>query len=127
MDQLRPGALAIVGGGVVVLIASFLDWLGPFSAYESTFFGLTGIFLLIISVICIVMPLLGAFAPDVKLPDGIAGLNRNQVVHALGMAVLLLSFSLLFREDSAKIGTILALVGSLAIMGGSHMESSNTA
>ncbi len=122
MDQLKPTSLAIVAGGVLVLIASFLDWFLEFSAYESAIFGLTGFFLLLIALICIVVPLLGALAPQVTLPERIVGLSRNQVLHALGFAVLVLSFSLLFREDSAKIGTILALVGSIAIVAGSHLE-----
>jgi len=127
MDQLRPGAVAIVGGGVIVLIASFLDWFGPFSAYENRLFGLTGVFLLIFAAICIAFPLVDAVAPDVHLPESVAGLTRNQFVHALGMAVLVLSFSLLFRESSARLGTILALIGSLAIIGGSQMEGSRKA
>jgi hypothetical protein len=134
MNQLRPSQIAIVVGGVVVLISSFLDWMSfsfgagsiGFSAYENALFGLTGIFLLVIAVICIAVPLLGAFASDVKLPESVAGLSRNQVLHALGIAVLVLSFSLLFRSDSAKIGTILALLGSIAIVAGSHMEESTT-
>lgn len=126
MDKLKPGALAIVGGGVVLLIAGFLDWTFTFNPYNGSLFGITGVVLFVIAGLCIVVPLVSALAPQVKLPSSIAGLTLNQALAGLGFAVFVLTLSLLFRSESAKIGTILGLVSSLAILGGTHMENSAT-
>jgi len=126
MDQLKPGALAIVGGGILLLIAGFLDWTLTANPYNGSFFGITGVVLFIIAGLCIAVPLVGALAPQVKLPSSIAGLTLNQALAGLGFAVFVLAFSLLFRSESAKIGTILGLVASLAILGGTYKENSAT-
>lgn len=123
MNQLRPGAIAVLAGGVVLLISSFLDWTGPFNAWESSLFGLTGLFLFVIGAICAAVAAIRAFAPQVNLPGNIVGLSLDQALLGLGVAVLLLALGLLFRDESAKIGTILALLSSIAIIAGSHMET----
>ncbi len=123
MNQLRPGAIAVLAGGIVLLISTFLNWLGPFSAWESNFFGLTGLFVFIIGALCAAVAGIRAFAPQVNLPANIAGLSINQAVLGLGAAVFLLTLGLLFRESSAKIGTILALLSSAAIVVGAYLET----
>ena len=126
MDNIKPAALVTMAGGVLLLISTFLDWFGVlgfgFNLFEGDLFGLSGIFMLIMAIICIVVPLLGALAPDVNLPSNVAGMSMNQVLHAFGFAALLLSFSLLFRDNSAEIGTILGLLGSIGVVAGTHME-----
>ncbi len=122
MNQLRPGAIATLAGGVVLLISTFLDWLGPVSAWNGTIFGLTGLFVFIIGALCAAVAGIKAFAPQIKLPENIVGLSLNQAVLGLGASVFILTLSLLFRNDSAKIGTILALLSSAAIVVGAYLE-----
>lgn len=126
MDKLKPGALAIVGGGVLLLIAGFLDWSFRVSPYNGSLFGITGVVLFVIAGFCIAVPLIRALAPQVKLPSSIAGLNLNQALAGLGLAVFVLAFSLLFRREVAVLGTILGVVSSLAIIGGAHMENNTS-
>lgn len=124
-NQIRPGAIAIIVGGVLTLISSFLDWfgIGRFgrNAYETDLFGLTGIFLLLLSVAVIAVAAIGAFAPQVNLPANIVGFTLNQVVLVVGVAIFLWGFSLMLRENS-DFGTILAWIGGTAIVAGAFLE-----
>ncbi len=128
MNDLRPSSIAAMGGGAALLIASFLDWraysAGPFGSYGWSLwdFGLQGFFMLVIAVVIIAVPALASFAPQVKLPEQIIGFSRNQIVAVLGFTAFLISFSILFRSDSAKIGTILSLLGSIAVLVGAYLE-----
>lgn len=122
MNDMRPGAIAVLAGGVVLLISTFLDWRGPFTIWEGNLFGLTGFFLFIIAAAVIAVAAIRAFAPQVNLPSEVLGMSLDQAVAGLGIAVVLLTFSLLFADEGAKIGTILALVGAAAITAGGVME-----
>jgi hypothetical protein len=127
VNDLRPSSIAAMAGGAALLIASFLDWFsvsaGPFSYSSSLWdFGLQGFFMLVIAAIIIAVPALASFAPQVKLPEQVLGFSRNQIVAVLGFTAFLISFSILFRSDSAKIGTILSLLGSIAVLVGAYME-----
>lgn len=123
---MRPGAIAIFAGGIVLLLSSFLDWLGfsglGYNAWESSVFGLTGLFIFVLSAACIAIGAIRLFAPQVKLPAQILGFTQNQIVLIFGFAPFVLAFSLLFRDNSAKIGTILALLSSAAIAVGAFLE-----
>ncbi|MDH4170143.1 MAG: hypothetical protein OEW42_11185 [Acidimicrobiia bacterium] len=130
MNNIRPGALTIMIGGALLFISSFLDWFSfdtrfgssSANAYNGSLFGLTGLFLFVIAAVVIAVAALRSFAPETKLPDDLLGLAQNQVVMALGFSVFVLAFSLLFRENSAKIGTILALLSSGAVVVGGFLE-----
>ena len=123
MNDLKPSTWAMLGGGVVLLIASFLDWqsLGPFStnAWDR---GLFGFFLLVIAGVAIAVSAIGAFAPQVSLPEQVLGFTMTQLVTALGAAAFLMSFGLLFQFEGFQIGSILAVLASAAIVAGGVME-----
>jgi hypothetical protein len=119
---MRPGNIAIFAGGIVLLLSSFLDWFFNVSAWKSSVFGLTGLFLLVLSAACIALGAIRLFAPQVKLPRDILGFTPVQVVMVFGWATFVLAFSLLFRDESAKIGTILAVLSSAAVVAGAFME-----
>ena len=123
MNDLKPSALAMLGGGVVLLLASFLDWqsLGRFSA-NAWDRGLLGFFLLVIAGVAIAVSAIGAFAPQVSLPDQILGFTMTQLVTALGVASFLMSFGLLFQFEGFQIGSILAVLASAAIVAGGVMD-----
>ena len=119
-QQLKPGPIVMLAGGVVMIIASFLDWSEEFffgggSAGLSTDrFGLLGIFTLVIGIATAVNGGLEAFAPQVKRPDGALSMSRDQIAVALGFAAFFWSFGLLFAE-ATKIGLILAAIGAAAV------------
>lgn len=123
MNGMRPGAIAVLAGGVALLISSFLDWRGPFSIWESTIFGLTGFFVFVIAAAAIAVAAIRAFAPQVKLPEQLLGMTLNQLLVGLGAAVTILAFSTLFADQGAKIGTILGLLAGGAITAGAYMEN----
>lgn len=127
MENMKPGAIAMLAGGVVLLIASFLDWqkLGPFSqsAWDR---GLTGLFLLAIAAVAIAVPAIAAFAPQVELPREILGMSLMRFATVLGVSAFIISFSLLFQFEGFQIGSILAVLASAAIVAGGYMEDGTT-
>ncbi|MGI9601271.1 MAG: hypothetical protein ACR2QE_05275, partial [Acidimicrobiales bacterium] len=124
MNNPRPGALAIMIGGALLFIASFLDFqaIGPFSR-NAWDIGLTGFFILLICGVVITIAAIRTFAPQTNLPDNILGLDQNQVVMGLGYAAFLMAFAYLFLPEGFKIGSILALLSSGAIAVGGYLEA----
>ena len=120
--EMKPGAIAILAGGVVLLISSFLDWRGPFNPWDDFFFGLTGLFVFVLGALVAVVAAIRAFAPQVNLPGNIAGLTMNEAIFGIGFAVSIYTLGMLFADEGAKGGTILALLSGIAIMAGAYME-----
>ena len=58
MDNLKPSQLALIGGGALVLISTFLDWFSVgeaglsfgYSGWETGSFGLLGIFVAVVKL-----------------------------------------------------------------------------
>ena len=129
MDNIKPAHLITMGGGVLLLISTFLDWAGfgpiGWSALDGDLFGLTGIFVLVIALIAIAVPAIRSFAPAVNLPDRIMGLSIDEFVMMLGFATLIWSFSLWFWSPSQS-GVILAAIGAAAIDVGAWMATKET-
>jgi hypothetical protein len=128
MDNVKPSTWAMLGGGILLLISSFLDWFkiggGGFSVSSNAWDrGLLGFFLLLISGVAIAVAVIDAFAPQIQLPDSIIGFTPVQAAMALGTAALVLSFSLLFAFKGFQIGTILAVLSSAAIVVGGHLDN----
>lgn len=129
--QIRPGAIAMLAGGVLLLISTFLDWIGALgegiNVYNSgvegarNIYGLAGIFLLLISLAVIAVTAIRTFAPQVNLPSNILGFSMNQVVLILGFAAFVYGFSLTFVSNS-KFGAILAWISAAAIVVGAFLE-----
>ena len=128
MNNVRPSTLAAIVGGALLFIASFLDWFsvggGGFSiSFNLWDQGFQGFFMIVLAIVIVAFAAIPAFAPQVQLPDEILGFSRNQVIMVLGFAAFFLSFAILFRENSAKIGTILSLLASIAVLAGGWMEN----
>lgn len=125
MGDLKPPTIVTLVGGVLLLISSFIDWVGfgPFgwNVYESDLFGLSGFFVLVIAAIVIAVPVIRSFAPAVKLPERVLGLTLDEVVMMLGFASFILGFSFIFR-DGSQFGVTLATIAGAAITVGSWME-----
>ena len=128
MDQTRPGTIAMLAGGAVLLISTFLDWqkvdFGIASASANAWDrGLSGFFLLFIAGIAMGIAGVTAFAPLVDLPGQVMGSTLTQVVMLLGASALVFSFCMLFAFEGFQIGTILAFASSAAVTAGGYMEN----
>ena len=127
MNQLKPSALMLLGGGVALLISTFIDWVGSgpfgFNVYESGAFGLTGIFLLVISLVTIGVAAVRNFAPNVELPRAILGMTVDEIVLKLGFASFVFGLSLTLR-DFSKFGTVLAAIAGAVITVGAYIDIS---
>lgn len=123
--QIRPGTIAILAGGALLLISTFIDWVGNdffgASVLDGDVYGLSGILLLLIAIAIIAIAAIGAFAPQIDLPSGILGFSMNQVLLILGFAAFVYGFSLTF-VDSSKFGAILAWIAAAAIVVGAFLE-----
>lgn len=128
MENIKPPLAAMIGGGALLLISTFLAWQkfggGGFSissnAWDRSF--LTGLFLFAIAVIAMAVPLITNFAPQIALPHDILGFSPTKLVTALGSSAFVISFGLLFQIKGFQIGSILAVVASAAIVAGGLMD-----
>ena len=123
MDNATPSTWAMLAGGAVLFIATFLDWqsFGGFgtNAWDR---GILGLFLIVIAGIAIAVAVIQAFAPQVQLPQEILTFTPTQAATALGAASFLISFGLLFQFEGFAIGSILAVLGSAAIVVGGVLD-----
>jgi hypothetical protein len=125
MNNMKPTQMMILGGGVLLLIGSFLDWfsVGPFgaNAYDSDLFGLTGILILLLSIELIAVSAIQAFAPQVNLPEKLLGYSLAQLTAVAALAAFLTAFGQWFRSNSA-IGVFLAGIGAGVALAGAIWE-----
>ncbi len=120
MNNLRPGAIALLGGGLLLFISTFLDWRTNTSGIDTDFTGLQGLFCLIIGGGIVALVGLTNFG-NVNLPDKVVGLTWNQLYLADGVAAFLITFSLQFA-DFTEFGLVLAWIGAAAIVVGAVLE-----
>lgn len=128
MDNIKPSTWLLMGGGIVLLLSTFLDWVsvGPFgaNAWDTEFFGLLGIYCAIIGLIIGGGIALRQFG-NVNMPDQIMGFTHEQI-HLIGAEfALLITIGLLVRGD-VGIGLWLGLLGSAAMMAGAVMDLKGT-
>lgn len=132
-----PATWAILGGGVVVLIGSFLNFyeISAFGQSEGRsawsgdlFFPVT-----IIPVLCgIAMALhvgLTTFA-STELPERVLGMGWNQIHLALGAQATLMMLAFLIQDKGGldiAIGFWLMLLGSIALVVGAVMRQRESA
>lgn len=127
MDNASPATWATLVGGAVLFIATFLDWQsfggGGFSISANAWDrGLLGLFLIAIAGVAIAVAAIQAFAPQVSLPREFLTFSTTQAVTGLGLVALLVSFGLLFIAEGFKIGSILAVLASGAIVAGGFLD-----
>lgn len=110
MDAKRIGTGEMVagGGGLVLLLALFLDWIGSASAWQ--LFRLVDIILFVIAVG--VVAVVAARAAGVDLP---AAAFLTSIVLAAGLVALVVSLAFLLEGSSLGIGIFLAVLASAAI------------
>ena len=125
MNNLRPGQIAVLVGGVLIFISTFIDWFGSgrfgANAYDGDIFGFTGILLLLLALDLAVVTAIRAFAPQVNLPEEILGFSTNELALMLGFAAFCwgLSISVI---DGSKSGAVLCLFGGLVALVGAFLE-----
>lgn len=117
MNDLKPGPILMLGGGVLLLLSSFLDWGPGTSGFETDAFGLLGILTLLIGVGAAGIGGATAFAPQVKLPSQILGFTIAQFVGALSFSAFIWLFAFQFSEFS-EIGISLGWIGAVVAIAG---------
>ena len=122
-NNLRPGAIAMLVGGLVLLIAIFLEWsdFGGGNLWDVS--ALWGLFALVAAVMAMAIPAIDTWAPQVNLPDEVLGFSMLQWAMIDALFALVISVSLLFSDFFSSTGTILALLASIAILVGGFLES----
>ncbi|MEA2427047.1 MAG: hypothetical protein QOF37_675 [Thermoleophilaceae bacterium] len=109
--RLSYGAVAAGIGGIVLILSLFLDWFGPFSAWD--FFGITPFVLLLIGIAAVLFAALEAGRVQMTLP-----VDRVRALTILGIIATTLVWDYIFEGSSQQIGVILAGLGSLGILAG---------
>ncbi len=118
MDSIKPATIMLIGGGVLLFIASLLDWVEFFD--KTDLFGIQWLFTLIIGGGVAVLVVLTNFA-NVSLPDKLLGLSMNQIYLMLGFASFLMMFGLQFGEGR-EVGVLLGWIGAAVMTAGAFME-----
>lgn len=117
--QPTPGEWAIVGGGAVALIGSFLDFAGDTSAWGSG--ALPIVTLIPLYVVVMAVQVVLARFTGVRLPDRVAGFTWEQVHLVLGIFAALMALFWLIPVDDTGAGLILMLLGAAAACVGAFM------
>lgn len=129
---MKPAALLKMGGGALLFIGSFLDWFGfesfGFSGTDTDVNGLQGIFALVIGLAIGAVAALRAFAPQVNLPDALAGIGRDKLLFMLAIGAFLMTFGAIFWSVDPlgpKIGLHMCWIGAALAIGGFFMDSND--
>lgn len=125
MNSIKPTQLMVLGGSALLLISTFLDWRGVSNAYESFFFGLQGILILLLCVEMITVSAIQAFAPQVNLPEKLLGYSVPQLTAVAAIAAFLTTFGQWFSEGT-EIGLFLAGIGAGVAVAGAVWEMMGT-
>lgn len=121
MNDLRPGTMALLGGGVLLAIGTILKWHTGITGISTDAHGLQGIFCLIIGVAVAGTVAAKAFGGKDVLPADILGFSPNQMYLKLGFAAFIISFGLQFAVTT-EIGLLLSWIGAAAIVVGAVLE-----
>ena len=119
--QPTPGEWAMIGGGAVALIASFLDGSGDASSWSDGAFPIVTL-IAIYSAAVAVLVALTRFA-NVNLPDRVVGFTWPQIYLALGFFASLMALFWLIAAEDVGIGLWLMLLGSVAVLAGAFLTA----
>jgi hypothetical protein len=132
MDKnLRPGILAMMIGGLVLLIGVFLPWISidtPFGDVTESGFstdggpGFLGIFAFLIALAVGGVVALKTFA-NVALPDQVLGFSWNQIWLMLSLSATLITVGRLLGAEGTGIGLVLSAIASIAMLVGAFLET----
>jgi len=114
--QPTPGEWAMIGGGAVALLASFLDFAGDTSAWGKGAFPIVTL-IPVYAVAVGVFVALHRFA-GVDLPDRVLGFSWNQISLMLGFFAALMALFWLVTAEDVGVGLFLLLLSSIAVVAG---------
>ena len=134
MDNLKPSQMMHIGGGVLIVLSTFLNWWsfgdGDFSAsanaWSTDSYGIMGILLFAIGVVLAGGGIMAATGNDENMPDEVLGLSRNQLHLALGFAAFVPTFGFQFAREAA-IGITLGWIGAVLVIASAIMEQNESA
>lgn len=101
----------MLGGGVVVVLGTILNWGPEISGLNTDINGFFGILALLMGIAMAAVGGIKAFSPTTTLPEEFLGMSLGQWMFAAAFAVFLGSFSLI-TEDGTKIGVHLTWLGA---------------
>ncbi len=108
----------MMGGGILMLIGSFLDWRFANAGLSTDAMGLLGILTLLFAIAIIGVPALRMFSPSTALPGAVAGFAIDKVLVILAATVFLWTFGQI-SADRVDFGTHLTWIGAaVAAVGG---------
>jgi hypothetical protein len=128
-SDIKPSTIMLMGGGAVLLLGTFLDWVsvgsGSFSiganAWDTDFFGLLGIVAALIGLV-----IGGGVAArqfgNVNLPSLPFGFTHAQAHIVLSLFALIITIGFVVRGD-VGIGLWLSTLAAIAMMVGAVMEA----
>jgi len=117
--QPTPGEWAIMAGGAVTVVGSFLDFAGDTSAWGKGAFPIVTLIPLY-GLVMLLQVALTKFA-NVRLADRVLGLTWEQVHLVLGIFAALMALFWLIAADNSEIGAILLLIGAAAAAVGAFL------
>ena len=127
----KPSEILIMAGGVVLFIASFLDWITfdaggfgdvGFSGWDELLFPIAPI-VAVLALAAGVLVALDRFA-NTNLPDDVAGFTWPQIYLAIGVFAVLVTLSFIILDKgggSAGIGLWGGLLGAVGVLVGAVM------
>lgn len=123
-SNMKPSTIMLIGGGVVLFISTFLDWVSVSrfgaNAWDTDLFGLLGIFCAVIGIV-IGGGIAASEFGNVSMPDKMIGFGHDQIHLILSTFALLITFGFIVRGD-VGIGLILGLLASGVMVAGSFMD-----
>lgn len=132
-SDLKPSTMMLIGGGVVLLLGTFLDWVsfgsGDFSvganAWDTDFFGLHGIIAAVIGLVVGGGVAARQFG-NVDMPSPPLGFTHAQLHIVLSLIAVVITVGFVVRGD-VGIGLWLGTIAAIVMLVGSIMESNEGA
>jgi drug/metabolite transporter (DMT)-like permease len=123
--QPSPGAWAMIGGGAVTLIGSFLEFASDTSAWGTGAFPIVTLIPIYATVVGVLVAL-KTFG-NVNLPAQVLGFTWNQLFLVLGFFAALMSLFWLVAAENTGVGLLLMLIGSVAVAVGAFLTEKEAA
>jgi hypothetical protein len=124
-SDIKPSTIMLIGGGAVLLLGTFLDWVsvGSFgaNAWDTDFFGLLGIVAALIGLV-----IGGGVAArqfgNMSMPTPPLGFTHAQLHIVLSVFAVIITIGFVIRGD-VGIGLWLSTLAAIAMVVGSIMEA----
>lgn len=134
-SDLKPSTIMLIGGGAVLLLGTFLDWvsvdggdfIGDFgaNAWDTDFFGLLGIVAALIGLV-----IGGGVAArqfgNVNMPSMPFGFSHEQIHIVLSLFAVIITIGFVIRGD-VGIGLWLSTLAAIVMVVGAVMEANEGA